>query len=73
MEKYIWEPGNSTRYTLYLVPIGNGVSILALEYWQTWMFVGEHFGDHPSYIEEKLKVGKADAEAISLFIKKNVQ
>ena len=73
MKKYTWEPGNSTRYTIYLAYIGDGKYILALEYWQTWMFVGKHFGEHPSYIEEKLKISKTDAEAVSLFIKEYVQ
>ena len=73
MEKFIWEPGNATRYTVYLTDPAEGKRMLMLEmgYTQTWMFVNIGEVDHAYYIAEKLKLNTTDAKAIQDFLKKH--
>ena len=63
----VWQPGNGTRYVVYVTRIGVRKCIFALEHWQTWMFanLGEYV--HHSYIQEKLGLNKADAMAMEQF------
>ena len=68
MKQYIWEPGNATRYTFTCGYLGGNKFLLALHHWNTWMIVWRGEPTHPSYIQEKLRVSKADALAISEFI-----
>lgn len=71
MKKFIWEPGNMTRYTIYLMSkqkCGEHGYILMLENNHRWMHLHREEIPHVSYIEEKLKLNRADAWAIVHFL-----
>lgn len=56
--EYQWEDGRVTRFsTKYMI---------ALEFWQTWMWVIRHHGaPHYTYVREKLQLrSDLDAQAI---------
>ena len=76
MKKVIHE-ANGTRYTIYITPHEyqwedgrvtrfSTKYMIALEFWQTWMWVSIQNGSpHPSYVREKLKLSSdVDAQAI---------
>ena len=71
MRKFIWEPGNMTRYTIYLMSklkCGEHGYILMLENNHRWMHLYREEIPHVSYIESKLCLNRTDAEAIVSFL-----
>jgi hypothetical protein len=71
MKKFIWEPGNATRYTIYFASkmgCGEHGYILMLENNRKWMHLSREEIPHVSYIEEKLGLNRTDAWAIVHFL-----
>ncbi len=73
MKRYIYQPGNNTRYDLYLGKTEDNRWLIS------WMYRGGSGGKsfaftdhvHYTYLEEKLEVNHADAAAILAFIRDN--
>lgn len=73
LQKYIWEPGNGTRYELFYGRVENTTLI-------TWMRRGGSGGMamafshnsyvHYTYLSEKMDVNAADAAGILKFLEK---
>ena len=72
MNRYVWEPGNGTRYDLvygsvdehrsmvvWLLKGGSGGTAI--------MFDSSHYLHH-TYLEEKMAINSADAAAVLLFL-----
>jgi len=73
MKRFIWEPGNATRYDLVYGPF-----VAAGKFLLCWMNKGGSGGTsfiwrsgesiHHGYLEEKMDVNTADANGILLFL-----
>jgi hypothetical protein len=61
----VYEPGNASRYDIYIVDVRDGYHLVALPEWHSSYKFNLKSWLHPEYIAEKLSVSEADAACVA--------